>query len=92
MARQDLEIAFYLKRLFDAQMARADPEKDNPGRLREAVARMDARLGPEWRARMESAEIQVIPVKTFMERVNELADEEGIPRLTEAVPGSDEKK
>lgn len=82
-----VDVAFYVKRLFDAQLAKADPKKDSAGRLAEAVMKMDARLGPEWRGCMIAAEIDIIPVTSFMDRVNKMADEEGIPRPSAAIPG-----
>lgn len=82
-----IDVAFYIKRLFDAQLAKADPAKNSEQRLAEAVTLMDARLGPEWRGCMIAAEIDVIPVTSFMDRVNTMADEEGIPRPGAAIPG-----
>lgn len=82
-----LDISHYIKRLWEAQLSKADPEKDHSGRIAESVQRMDAGLGPEWRQHAEVEGIEVIPVKDFFTRVCDMADNVGIPRPGAAIPG-----
>lgn len=88
MTSRDIERAEYLKRLFQKQLDKANPKKSHEGREKEAIKKMDEKLGTEWRHEISRPELDIVQVEvigpppsdvtSFYDRVSKLGDEEGL--------------
>ena len=85
MARQ-FDKGYYLKRLFEKQLVRTDPEATPDQREAQAVDIMDNLLGPRWRKEVNAGGVELVQVKEvpcaqdvaeFWDRVQQLGYEEG---------------
>lgn len=102
---QDLSRAYYLKRLFDKQMDKADPKDSHEDRLKSAQERMDKKLGPEWRQEISRPGVQLVEVElmgsdkpmnqeeleSFYHRVQCLGDQEGLGNKDTEAPEDGER-
>ena len=94
MSSKDIERAFYLRKLLEKQIDKADPELDYKGRVMAAMKAMDKKLGPEWKGEMEidgDKKLSAEEAKPFYMKVGFVGDEEGLgPKGSEA-PDEDER-
>ena len=94
MGSQDIERAFYIKKLFDKQMDKVDPKKSYRERCECAMKAMDQKMGKEWRSemqidgddKMDAAEAMPFYLKLDME-----GDAEGLGTKGTEAPDEEER-
>lgn len=62
MAGSDINRAYQLKRLFDEQLKKVDPKKNDKERREDAAKLMDRILGTEWRGEAALPEVEIIDI------------------------------
>lgn len=94
MSGKDIERANYLKRLFHEMMAKVDHSNPHNKRQKDAEAKMDEKLGKEWR---EHAKVDQPPVHQDSDndilfvRMAEVGDEEGLGYKGTEAPEDEDK-
>lgn len=68
---RDISRSFYLKKLLDKQLDKANPKLDHKGRQAEAEAQMDKLLGPAWRKFIGDGGVTVVEIETTAEPTHE---------------------
>ena len=75
MASRDIEHAFYVRRLLEKKLDRADPEQPLHCRMRDAMAAMDEQFGEKWRHIMKKSGLDMMPTTEADEPADEAKDE-----------------
>ena len=81
MSHKDIERAFYLRKVLEKQIDKADPELDYKDRVVAAMKRMDDKSGKEWREEIQidsDKKMSVEEAQPFYLRVGFVGDEEGL--------------
>lgn len=94
MSHKDIERAFYLRKVLEKQIDKADPELDYKERVMEAMKAMDKKLGPEWRKEMQidsEDKMSSEEAKPFYMRVMMVGDDEGLGYKGSEPPEEDER-
>ena len=94
MSSQDIERSFYLKKLFDKQLDKADPELDYHERVEAAMKSMDKKLGKDWREEMQidsDKKMDSESAQPFYLKVRMEGDKEGLGYKGSEAPEEDER-
>lgn len=94
MSHQDIERAFYLKKLFDKQLDKADAKLDYRERVEAAMKAMDKKLGKEWREEIQIDSDQKMDAESaqpFYLKVRLEGDNEGLGYKGSEAPEEDER-
>jgi hypothetical protein len=88
MSHNNIERAFYLRKLLEKQLDKVDPKLSHKERMEAAKKKLDAKLGPEWRKEIEidgDEKLSSEEAAPFYMRVMVVGDQEGLgPKGSEA--------
>ena len=95
MSHNDIERAFYLKKIFDKQIDKTDPELDYKDRVMTAMKAMDKKLGKDWREEIEidgDDKLDQDEAQQFYMKVRMVGDDEGLGYKGSEAPEEGERK
>ena len=94
MSSKDIERSHYLRKLYEKQMDKVDPELDYSDRVKAAMEAMDKKLGKEWREEIKidgDKKLDAEAAQPFYMRVMMVGDEEGLGYKGSEAPEEDER-
>jgi hypothetical protein len=94
MSHKDIERAFYLRKVLEKQIDKADPELDYRERVEAAMKAMDEKVGPEWRKEIEidgDEKLSAAEAEPFYFRVGFVGDSEGLGQKGAEAPLESER-
>lgn len=94
MSHKDIERAFYLRKVFEKQLDKVDPELDYKDRVAAAMKKMDKKVGKEWRKEIQidsEDKMSAEEAQPFYMRVMLVGDDEGLGYKGSEAPDEDER-